>query len=208
MTLLKTTLAAALALSALSAAQAAAYIKFDGIDGEVVEVQGTLQTFRWTAAQAGPAFDPFHPAQAGGVNVAVGDLNGDGRLQQFTLSAADAGGTFFRYELKDVYVTSFQTSAAGCHDCWITLESTAPPVMRWSPPTPNGGRGEWLSATWDAASGRLLGDAAVLGAFQELGAVRLPDGTRAITSAVPEPGSWAWMLLGAAAVGARLRRTA
>lgn len=210
MHLLKTAVAAAIALSALADARAAAYIKFDGIDGEVVEFEGTLSEFRWTSALAGPSFDPFHAALAGGVRVASGDLDGDGRAHYagLALTAADEGGTYFRYELKDVIVSSYDlSSAARCHhDCWVIIESTQAPVMRWAPRTDNGGRSPWISATWDPQTGRLLGDAEVLGAFQELGAVRLYDGTLAVTAAVPEPGSWALMLLGAAVVGSRLRQ--
>ncbi|MBT9487357.1 MAG: PEP-CTERM sorting domain-containing protein [Rubrivivax sp.] len=75
------------------------------------------------------------------------------------------------------------------------------PLMRWAPPTATGGRGDWIEGGWDDDTGRFFGDPAVLGAFDDLGAVRWADGSLAITAAVPEPGSWALMLLGAAALG-------
>ncbi len=200
----KLALAAGLLAGAVGA-QAAAYIKFDGVDGES-RVSGALTDFRWSQALAGPDFDPYQPAHAGGVRVAVGDVTGDGRLDSFVLRASDDGGTtFFEYRLADVLVSSYQTTASGGHKEWIIIESMSQPVMRWSRQLANGGRGDWIEGRWDDDTGRFLGDPAVLGAFDELGAVRWADGSLAITAAVPEPGSWALMGLGLAALVARRR---
>jgi hypothetical protein len=196
---LKLALAAGLLASTVGA-QAAAYLKFDGVDGGT-RFAGTLSDFRWSQALAGPDFDPYQPAHAGGVNVAVGDVTGDGRLDSFVLRASDDGGSvFFEYRLQDVLVTSYQTTASGDHKDWILIESMSGPMMRWSPLLATGGRGAWIEGRWDDDSGRFVGDPAVLGAFDELGAVRWADGSLAITAAVPEPGSWALMLLGVAAL--------
>lgn len=181
-------------------------LELDGIKGES-RASASIVDFQWSRAMAGPAFDPFQPAFAGGVNVAVGDIAGDGRWEELVLTATDPDdGSFFRYEMKDVLVSSYQLPAAKGHKEWILIESMSSPIMRWSPPTASGGRGAWIEGSWDTASGRFVGDPAVLGAFDDLGAVRWADGTLAITAAVPEPGSWALMALGTAAIGARLRR--
>jgi hypothetical protein len=205
--ILKLALGAAVIASAPAADAASDYLlELDGVKGES-KASASIAEFRWSQALAGPAFDPFQPAFAGGVNVAVGDITGDGRWEELVLTATDPDdGSFFRYEMKDVLVTSYQLPAAEGHKEWIIIESMSGPLMRWSPPTASGGRGDWIEGSWDAASGRFIGDPAVLGAFDDLGAVRWADGTLAITAAVPEPASWALMALGTAAIGARLRR--
>lgn len=206
--ILKLALGAAVIASTTAADAASDYLlELDGVKGES-KASASIQEFRWHQATAEGSFDAFEPTFAGGVRVASGDLGGDGRWDSLTLTATSPdGGTFYRYELKDVMVTSWQTSAAAKdHKEWIMIESVSGPLMRWQPPTPNGGRGDWIEGRWDADTGRFLGDPAVMGAFDDLGAVRWADGTLAITAAVPEPGSWALMLLGAAAMGARLRQ--
>ena len=71
----------AIALGAVAipaTAQAAAYIKFDGVDGEA-RVEMT-----WKVEKGEKAADDDEAGYAGGVNVATGDINGDG-----TVDAAD-----------------------------------------------------------------------------------------------------------------------
>ncbi len=208
----KLALAAALVATAHAAGAASDYLlQLDGIKGES-KATASIETFQWSGATAQGAFDPFTPTFAGGVRVAAGDLGSDGRWESVSLTArTPEGDTFFRYELKNVLITSYDLSGAGAnaardHKDWILLESTSGPVMRWSPPTANGSRGDWIAGSWDADTGRFVGDPAVLGAFDDLGAERLADGTLAITAAVPEAQSWALMRAGAAAIGAQLRR--
>lgn len=209
--ILKLALGAAVIATAPAADAASDYLlELEGIKGES-KSSASIEEFRWHQATAEGSFFAFGPTFAGGVNVAASDLGGDGRWESIALTATSPdGGTFYRYEMKDVMVTSWQISGAAAagqdHKKWIMIEAVSAPIMRWQPPTPHGGRGEWIEATWDADTGRLLGDPAVLDAFDDLGAVRWADGTLAITAAVPEPGSWALMLLGAAAMGARLRQ--
>jgi hypothetical protein len=113
---------------------------------------------------------------------------------------------FYKYELKNVLVSSYSVSGGSQAPVSFELTSLGQSTMSWRPLLATGERGDWIEGTWDRDTGRFIGDLAVLGAFDELGAERWADGTLAITAAVPEPGSWALMLLGAAVVGARLRR--
>jgi hypothetical protein len=196
------------ALAATSpAVWSAAYIKFDGIDGEST-ASATVDQWLWLQAMSDDGrFDGLAPSFAGGVRVASGDIDGDGRWEQLVLSIAeDRAGqqTYYRYELKDVLISSYQTSGAGTAS--FKVGSFASATMTWLPPLATGGRGDPVVGRWDRATGRFTGDLSVLGAFDDLGAERWANGTLAITAAVPEPGSWALMLLGAAAIGARLRR--
>lgn len=206
--ILKLALGAAIVATAPAADAASDYLlELEGIKGESKSSASVLD-WEWSMAMASGRFDPFQPAFAGGVYVASGDLDSDGRWESLTLTAVstDGDGAFFRYELKDVMVTSWQTSAAGSdHKDWIIIESMSAPVMRWAPPTATGGRGDWIEATWDRDTGRLVGDAAVLGSLDDLQAWQSNYGSVHI-AAVPEPESWALMLLGAAAIGARLRQ--
>jgi hypothetical protein len=78
-------------------------------------------------------------------------------------------------------------------------------VISYRPLLPNGGRGDAITGTWDA-NGRFVGDLGVFAAFGELGAVRLADGTLAVSAPVPEPGTWALALLGAGLLARRLGR--
>lgn len=205
--ILKLALGAAVIATAPAADAASDYLlELEGVKGES-KSSAAIEEFRWHQATADGGFYAFGPTFAGGVRVATSDLGGDGRWESMVLKATSPdGGTFYHYEMKDVLVTSWQTSAAQDHKDWIMIESMSGPTMRWQPPTPNGGRGDWIEGTWDAETGRFLGDPAVMGAFDDLGAVRWADGTLAITGAVPEPESWALMLLGAAAIGTRLRQ--
>lgn len=207
--ILKLALGAAIVATAPAADAASDYLlELEGIKGES-KSSASIETFQWYLATESGSFNPFQPSFAGGVRVASGDLDSDGRWESLSLTATSLDGdSFYRYELKDVMVTSWQTSAASNsdHKDWIIIESMSSPIMRWQPPTPTGGRGDWIVGTWDATSGRFIGDPAVMGAFDDLGAERFSDGTLAITAAVPEPESWALMLLGAAAIGARLRQ--
>jgi hypothetical protein len=66
----------------------------------------------------------------------------------------------------------------------------------------------WIEGTWDTDSRRFVGDRAVFGAFDDLGAVRWADGSLGITAAVPEPASWALLLLGVMAIAAARRQRA
>lgn len=213
--ILKLAIGAAIVATAPAADAASDFLlELDGIKGES-KASASIGSFEWTAATATGIFNPFTPAYAGGLNVASGDLNGDGRWESLTLTARTLDGTsFFRYEMKDVLISSYSLSGHGetapdghkGHKDWIIIESMSAPTMRWSPPDATGGRGEWIVGNWDTDTGRFLGDNKVFGAFDDLGAERLADGTLAITAAVPEPGTWALMLLGAAGLGVRLRR--
>jgi hypothetical protein len=208
----KLALGAAVIAVATAANAASDYLlQLDGIKGES-KATASIETFQWPRALAGGVFNPFQPALAGGVSVATGDITGDlasdTRWDALELTArSPQGEPYYTYKLKDVLVSSWQNSAANDeHKEWIIIESMSSPIMRWKPPLATGGRGDWIEASWDPATGRLLGDPGVLTAFDDLGALRWADGTLSITAAVPEPGSWALMLLGAAALGARVRQ--
>lgn len=205
--ILKLALGAAIVASAPAADAASDYLlELDGVKGES-KSSASVQEWEWSRAMATGSFDPFQPAFAGGVRVASGDLDSDGRWESLVLTATsvDGSGSFFRYEMKDVMVTSWQTSAAGSHSKWLTIEAMSTPIMRWAPPTATGGRSDWIEATWDRESGRLIGNAATLNGLDDLQAWQSNYGSVHI-AAVPEPESWALMLLGAAAIGARLRQ--
>ena len=146
--ILKLALGAAVIATAPAAEAAASdfLLGLEGIKGES-NSDTSIREWEWSKAMATGSFDPFHPAFAGGVRVAAGDLD-DGRWDSLVLTATSVGdgGTFFRYELKDVMVTSYQISGAAAtdHKDWIMLESMSGPIMRWQPPGPNGGRGDWI----------------------------------------------------------------
>ena len=111
----------------------------------------------------------------------------------------------YTWKLDDVIVSSYKTSGSAAGSDY-ELKDFSSATMSWLPPLADGGRGAPISGHWDRATGRFTGDPAVLAAFEDLGAERWADGTLAITAAVPEPGSWALMALGVAAVGLRLQR--
>lgn len=203
-------LAAATLAAAPSAHAASDYLlTLDGIKGEgslAEPFSGTAQHWGWRLPPTPGATVGAWPAFAGGVRLAVGDIGGDGVASFIRLSARDAytnGPIFFHYELEDVLITSWQTSGAASFE----MPRFARATMSWRPLLPNGGRGDVIEGHWDLTNGRFSGDIAVLGALDEMGATRLPDGSLMLT-AVPEPASWALMLLGAAGLALRsgLRR--
>lgn len=202
------TCAATAALTAAPEARAASdfLLELEGIKGES-RASAPLNDFRWSMVMASGAFNPFTPTFAGGVSVAVGDIAGDGRWDSLTLGAREAGGagqTFFQYIMPLALATP-APAAGGDHREWILIESMTAPVMRYRPLLPGGLRGDPLTGTWDSA-GRFVGDPGVFAAFDELGAVRWPDGSLAISTPVPEPATWALGLLGAGLLARRLRR--
>ena len=181
---------------------AAAYIKFDGVDGEVA---ASARDFVWTEALVGPDFDPFHGARAGGVRVAMGDVNGDG-LTQATMTFGLTGvGDVMQYQMAGAGKGWYRVSDTAPHTADWSFETFESVVMRWRPVLPTGGRGDWIEGRWDAATGRFTGDAAVLGAFDDLGATRWADGSLSISAAVPEPAAWLLMLAGAGTLALRRR---
>lgn len=196
----------------IPASQAAVFAKYEGVKGYTT-FSASVDQWQWLQAMsADGSYDGLAPSFAGGVRVATGDIDGDGDgdglWDQIVLTVSeDRAGqmTYYKYELKNVLVTSYQTSA-GAQGPSFKLDSFASATMSWLPPRADGGRGDAVVGQWDRTSGRFSGDLAVLGAFDDLGAERWADGTLALTAAVPEPGSWALMLLGVAAVGSRIRR--
>lgn len=207
-----------LALGAMSIASAASVqaasdylLRIDGIAGET-EAAATLHEFRWTGAfDAQGGFDPFQPALAAGAGVRA--LIGDRRWESLALTASTPEGrTVYRYELQGVLVSSYSVSGHGDGSAtpatgpWIRLESASGPIMSWAPPAAGGGRGDWVQGAWDPTTRGFVGDRAVFGAFADLGAARLADGSLAITGVVPEPGTWALLLCGLAATGFVVRR--
>jgi hypothetical protein len=202
------TTAATAALTAAPEAQAASdyLLEIDGIKGES-RARASITDFRWSMALAGPAFNPFQPSYAGGIGVASGDLNGDG-WDSVALVVNDrlGGPPIFQYLRRSARIqpTPEPGTLAG-HREWIVIESMSPPVMSYRPLLPTGGRGDPITGTWDV-NGGFVGDLGVFAAFNELGAVRWPDGSLSISTPVPEPATWALWLLGAGLVAQRLRR--
>jgi hypothetical protein len=191
----------------IPATHAAVYPNYEGVKG-FTTFSASVDQWQWLQAMAADgSFDGLAPSIARGVQVVDGEL-GDGLWDQIVLTVSeDRAGqmTYYKYELKNVLVTSYQTSG-GAQGPSFKLDSFASATMSWLPPRADGGRGEAIVGQWDRTSGRFSGDLAVLGAFDDLGAERWADGTLALTAAVPEPGTWALMLLGVAALGSRLRR--
>lgn len=193
-------------LGASAAAHAVDYfLEIDGLDGEST-MNAQVRQWQWPQAAAGLDFNPWHGGFAGGVKVAAGDLDSRTTWDELVLSAYHhAGGATMRYKLKDVIVSSYQ-AADGKHDSWIDILSFSSATMNWWPPAAGGGRGEVIEAHWGSQTGGLLGNPATLGALDELHAERWADGSLVLTAAVPEPGAWALMLAGIAALGWRQRR--
>lgn len=206
------TVAATAALTAAPEARAASdfLLEIDGVKGESSQDKVKMTDFHWSLALAGDRFDPFQPAYAGGVSVAVGDLTGDGRWDNLTLhvrGTGDGDQPFFQYVMPGAQsVLTDSPTASHDHKEWILIESMSSPILRYRPLRPDGLRGDPLVGTWDS-SGRFVGDIGVFAAFEELGAVRWADGSLSISTPVPEPETWALWLLGAAVVAQRLRCT-
>jgi hypothetical protein len=201
-------LACVASLAAVAPAiQAAVFAKYDGVKGNTV-VSAAVDQWQWLQAMSDDgSFDGLAPSFAGGVRVAAGDLDNDGLWDQVDLTvSSDRAGqvTYYKYELKNVLVSSYQVSSTGSAS--FKLDSFESATMTWLPPWAPGGRGDAIVGQWDRTTGRFSGELAVLGAFADLGVERWADGTLALTAAVPEPGSWALMLLGVAALGTQLRQ--
>ena len=220
---LKLALGAAVIASAPAANAAGLdyFLEIDGVKGES-SAHATVEQWQWLRAVAADgSFNGLAMSQAGGVHVASGDLDGDGAWAQLVLSVkgtVPGAQPFMTYAMEDVRISANSAPAVGSatgwradqipqnHAEWIIVESFSSATMTYAPLLASGGRGNPIEGRWDTASGRFTGNLAVLGAFDELQAVRWADGTLVISSAVPEPAHWALMALGLAAVGTRLRR--
>jgi hypothetical protein len=214
-TLLNRFTLAACGLSAVMATPAQAaidmFLRLDGIQGESRDVGATAQ-WQWSRATVSGSFNPFVPVFTGGVF--IGDDAADGRWTSFGLSVfATPEGTpgeppILRYELQNVRVSSYSLDGSGSASTlpWLALSDFSAATMTWRPLLADGSRGTPLVGHWDLASGRFEGDPGVVGAFDALGVERWHDGTLVLTSAVPEPASWALWLLGAGLLAQQLRR--
>lgn len=209
--LARLTLAAACGMAAaptVSHAVMPTYMKIEGVKGSVTST-AEVGSFHWLGALTpGGEFAPFRSASARGLRMVGGPHFDVGPWQDFSFTVQDATANtsepVFQITMSDFMVSS-AAQAGGSHDKWIDVVPVSQTIFRYRPLRPDGLRGDPVVGTWDIG-GRFIGDLAVFDAFAEMGAVRGPDGTLSITSAVPEPATWALWLVGAAVAARRLRR--
>jgi nitric oxide dioxygenase len=195
-------------------ARAAAYIKFDGIDGSVTEATTLVVPFeaaRWLQVAAGGRFEPGMAKPMESLSVNYTKIEFDRAKQAAFVFSAGAASTepYLQIELEDVLVSSYSVSGAGSAAHGLRFEGYSAANVLWRPPaTANDPTPAWRGARWDTATGAFSGTPVSMADVRAWGGVTLPDGTLSLTSPVPEPGTWALGLAGLSAVLAVARRRA
>ncbi len=192
-------------------AEAAAYIKFDGVDGGITPAPLIIpfDQFVWLQVSAGGHFEPRadRPMEAISDGYPAMSFN-QARSVSFVFTNGDASAApYFVIDLLDVRVTSDDTSSQAGGPHTRVFDGYSGATLYWLPPaTANNPTPTALTAHWNTADGSFSGALESLGGFNAIGALTRPDGTISFTSAVPEPGTWGLGLAGLSAVLAVVRR--
>lgn len=198
------------ALAPLSA-EAAAYIKFDGIEGSTTAAPLIVPFDRsaWLQVSAGGRFEPRagRPMESISYGFTAVTFN-RAQTVSFVFTDGDTSAVpYFEIELQDVLVTSYDISAQGGGPRTLVFDGYSGARVSWlAPATANDPAPATLTAHWDTTNGSFSDALEALGGFDTIGAVTQPDGTVSFTGAVPEPGTWGLGLAGLSTVIAVVRR--
>jgi hypothetical protein len=213
-------LSASLLAAAPGAALAAAYIKFDGIDGEVVDnavgdrgwSHLAMYSFAVPSPDGGSGFKPmsFQTRASANYASAVLDAMRQGKPMVATVRIGSGGGTVADDVIVDGRIITGENYDAASGTFSFVFGAAERLVVRHRERQRDGSWLETATGGWGVQGvAAFQGDRGVFDALDRLGAVRQPDGSFLITSAVPEPASYALLAAGLALIAARsARRTA